>query len=313
MVLYDHADNPIPVGAITGYFQAEDGATLRFARWAPQVKVPLGTICLLQGRAEFIEKYFETVRDLLIRGFAVATFDWRGQGGSARIDNVPNHGHVEDFADYGADLDAFVSQILLPTCPAPYYGVAHSTGGAVLLHNAPTLRTKFRRLVLFAPLLGFGEHGFPNAVIDPLSRVLVTLGLGLRPVPGAKRHILYVRPFPENRLTSDERRYERIRNLVRSKPDLMIGAPTIGWVRAATRAMRDLEDPDFVERIRIPLLVIAAGHDRVVSNAATERFARTIKAGHLVTVPGAEHELLQEADVYREQALAAFDAFVPGS
>jgi lysophospholipase len=38
-----------------------------------------------------------------------------------------------------------------------------------------------------------------------------------------------------------------------------------------------------------------------------------LKAGHVVTIPGARHELLQEADIYREQALAAFDAFIPGS
>ena len=41
-------------------------------------------VCIFQGRAEFIEKYFETVRDLRARGFAVATFDWRGQGLSDR-------------------------------------------------------------------------------------------------------------------------------------------------------------------------------------------------------------------------------------
>ena len=33
----------------------------------------------------------------------------------------------------------------------------------------------------------------------------------------------------------------------------------------------------------------------------------------MLTIDGARHEILQEADVYREQFLAAFDAFVPGS
>jgi lysophospholipase len=32
----------------------------------------------------------------------------------------------------------------------------------------------------------------------------------------------------------------------------------------------------------------------------------------MLTVDGARHELLQEADIFREQVLAAFDAFVPG-
>ena len=33
----------------------------------------------------------------------------------------------------------------------------------------------------------------------------------------------------------------------------------------------------------------------------------------MVTIDGARHEILQEADIYREQFWAAFDAFVPGS
>ena len=40
---------------------------------------------LLQGRAEFIEKYGETVGDLRARGFAVYALDWRGQGHSGRV------------------------------------------------------------------------------------------------------------------------------------------------------------------------------------------------------------------------------------
>ena len=30
-------------------------------------------------------------------------------------------------------------------------------------------------------------------------------------------------------------------------------------------------------------------------------------------IDGARHEILQEADIYREQLLAAFDAFIPGT
>ena len=37
------------------------------------------------------------------------------------------------------------------------------------------------------------------------------------------------------------------------------------------------------------------------------------ESASLLTIDGARHEILQEADIYREQLLAAFDAFVPGS
>ena len=60
-----------------------DGVSLRFARFAPPAG-RRGTVCIFPGRTEWIEKYFETVRDLRNRGFAVALLDWRGQGLSDR-------------------------------------------------------------------------------------------------------------------------------------------------------------------------------------------------------------------------------------
>ena len=94
---------------------------LRYARWRPTARRSQGTVCLFQGRARAIEKYFETIGDLRRRGFAVATFDWRGQGGSERRLRNPRKGHVDSFAEYDRDLDAFMQQVALPDCPPPHY------------------------------------------------------------------------------------------------------------------------------------------------------------------------------------------------
>src|SRR3979411_3385800 len=83
MTLVSIPANPVPEDVVTGTLKTPDGVSLRFARWAPPPGRK-GTVCLFQGRSEFIEKYFETVRDLRARGFAVATIDWRGQGMSER-------------------------------------------------------------------------------------------------------------------------------------------------------------------------------------------------------------------------------------
>src|ERR1700682_5019862 len=88
--------NPVPEYVVTGTLKTPDGVSLRFARWAPPPGRK-GTVCLFQGRAEFIEKYFETVRDLRARGFAVATLDWRGQGLSERALPHPFKGLVGEF------------------------------------------------------------------------------------------------------------------------------------------------------------------------------------------------------------------------
>src|SRR5262249_36928387 len=99
MTLISIAANPIPEGAVSGLIMAPDGVTLRFARWAPPPKRK-GTLCVLHGRSEFIEKYFEVIADAHARGFAVATMDWRGQGLSQRNLRDPRKGHVRKFSEY---------------------------------------------------------------------------------------------------------------------------------------------------------------------------------------------------------------------
>ena len=66
---------------------------MRFARFEPPAGRK-GTLCVFPGRAEFIEKYFEVVRDARARGFAVAILDWRGQGLSERALANARKGHV---------------------------------------------------------------------------------------------------------------------------------------------------------------------------------------------------------------------------
>jgi lysophospholipase len=91
------------------------------------------------------------------------------------------------------------------------------------------------------------------------------------------------------------------------------GGPTVRWVNAAAIAIERVTRADFMTANRIPTLIVAAGADEVVSTKAVEWYARHLRLGSLVTIDGARHEILQEADLYREQLFAAFDAFVPGT
>src|SRR6266849_1992800 len=119
--------NPVPENVVTGTLKTPDGVGLRFARWAPPAGRK-GTVCIMQGRGESIEKYFETVRDLRARGFAVAALDWRGQGLSDRALRDRHKGHIGDFSEYDADLATFMREIVLPDCPPPLFALGHSMG-----------------------------------------------------------------------------------------------------------------------------------------------------------------------------------------
>jgi lysophospholipase len=303
--------NPVPDGAVSGILKTRDGVSLRYARWPPPPGRK-GTVCLFQGRAEFIEKYFETVRDLRARGFAVATLDWRGQGLSDRALRNPRKGYVRSFSQYQIDLEAFVNEVVLPDCPPPVFALAHSMGATVLLRAAHGGQRWFDRMVLLAPMIALPGLRRTRASRS-LVRSLRLLGLGSLYVPGGDATVMQQRPFFGNVLTSDPVRYARNVAVLEAEPKLAIGWPTVAWADAAFRVMRQMVEPAFPAGIRQPLLIIAAGQDAIVSTAAIDDFSVRLRAGSHLIVPGARHELLMEADRFRGQALAAFDAFVPGT
>ncbi|TPI31731.1 alpha/beta hydrolase [Mesorhizobium sp. B3-2-1] len=304
--------NPRPENATGGFFTTRDGKKIRYGLFAAVARPIRGTVVLLGGRNECIEKYFETIRDLAARGFGVATFDWRGQGDSDRLIRDRQRGYVRSFRDYTADLEQFFEEIVLPDCRGPYYILAHSAGAVITLLAAPSMVNRVRRMVLIAPFLTLPDLPVSIGTVRRVCSIFCALGLGrLYAAWGPRpRHTL---PFEVNKVTSDPQRYRRNTRIYEEYPQLALGGPTVRWLQAAAKASEAISDPDFMARIQVPLLIIAAGADQVVSTKAVEKYARNLRLGSLLMIDGAKHEILQEVDLYREQFLAAFDAFVPGS
>jgi lysophospholipase len=303
--------NPVPEDVVVRSITTPDGVVLRFARWSPPPGRK-GTVCLFQGRAEFIEKYFETVRDLRARGFAVATLDWRGQGLSQRTLRNSRKGYVRSFDEYGIDLDTFINEVVLPDCPPPHFALAHSMGATILLRAAYNGNRTFDRTVLLAPMIALPGMRRTRAT-RVLVRAMRLAGLGMSYVPGGDSTVMMQRPFIGNLLTSDPVRYARNVAVLEAKPELATGWPTVAWADAAFRAMNEFASPSYALKVRQPILIVAAGQDQIVSTPAIDDFSVRLRAGSHLIVPGARHELLMEQDRFRGQALAAFDAFVPGT
>ncbi len=303
--------NPVPDDAVAGNIKTRDGVNLRYARFAPPPGRK-GTVVVLQGRAEFIEKYFETARDLRARGFAVATFDWRGQGLSDRRLSDRNKGYVRDFSQYATDLDTVMEQVVLPDCPPPIYALAHSMGAAVAIRACHAGRRWFDRVVLSAPMIALAPGRLTN-IAGPLARLLRYLGRGGAYVPTGGSEISGSENFLGNVVTSDPVRYARNAAVLEEEPALGLGAPTIAWTDAALKQMKQFRSAGYAGQIRQPMLLVAAGRDEVVSTPAIEEFGLHLLAGRHLILAGSRHEILQEQDQYRSQFWAAFDAFVPGT
>lgn len=314
-LLFETTANPVPDGILSGVF-SYDGATadklLRYAILKPKTRPLRGTVIVLQGRNEFIEKYYETMVDLSKRGFTAATFDWQGQGGSHRLLRNRLRGYVRRFDDYTHDLDYFLRKIVLPDCHPPFYILGHSSGALVALASMEKLSSRITRMVLCAPFMGLAQQRLGDNTVRRIASGLRWFGLGR--VYSSGRRNLFLRPFSGNPLTSDPDRFTRNMEIPQIHPDLALGGATIRWLWGALDASYTINKREYQESTFIvPTLIIAAGGDRVVSTTRLERFASSTRNISLVTIDGAQHELLQEADIYRKQLWAAFDAFIPGS
>ncbi len=309
--LFGTLRNPIPEDAEPGWLFTGDGVQLRYARFGAKSLPVQGTVCIFPGRGEFIEKYFETVEDLRQRNFSVAVLEWRGQGLSDRPLRKRAKGHVNHFSAYEDDLVSFMDKIVLPDCPPPYYAIAHSMGGNIVL-RALARRTWFSRVVTTSPMVRLMPRAVPWTLVRGLIEFASLIGLQSFFVPGGTSRPMELSSFASNLLTSDPERLERNAEILRKEASLGLGSPTVGWLAAAFQAMAELRRMQFPRPLKAPVLMLAAGRDKIVSAKAIHILGLDMPTAREVTIDGARHEILQERDELREQFWAAFDAFVPG-
>jgi len=299
---------PAPPGAVVEWLTLADGVKLRTARWILPASETHGTVLLIQGRTEFIEKYFEVVGELLARGLSVITFDWRGQGLSTRALPEPLKGHIADFSDFDADLCA-VMKIVREHGTKPYHALAHSMGGNILLRYLHDNPHEFERAVLTAPMLAVKTAPYPEWVARSLAVCSAATGARNAFVFGGAVQSPFKLTFETNGVTSDVRRFERFMACIKAEPKLALGAPTFGWLEAAFRSMHLVASEEFAQAIETPVLLIGAAHDQIVVPGADLTLIKRIKRGMYVMLK-AEHEIMMETDEIRRAFWACFDPFV---
>src|SRR5262249_3720987 len=152
-------------------------------------------------------------------GFAVATFDWRGQGLSERALSDPHKGYVRSFSDYITDLEAVMEQVVLPDCPPPIFALGHSMGAAVAIRACPDGRRWSERTVLSAPMIALPQGGLTR-VAGPLARFMRLLGIGGAYVPTGESSSTGTEGFLGNVFTSDPVRYARNGAVLEQEPAL---------------------------------------------------------------------------------------------
>ena len=291
-----------------------DGLRLRYASAVGGSDAP--ALVIASGRTEAFIKYQEIVRDFAVLGYAVYIYDHRGQGLSGRLLDDPQVGHVTDFRHYVDDLAQFVEEIVIAAGHARVLLLGHSMGGttvaAYLTGMAGAVPDAVAGAALSAPMFGIrGDNRLTRAFL----KVLRVARRSARPPPfmnyrydeAAARKVAddepCTRSVPRKRYIADQ---------FAALPEARLGAPSAHWIDQAFAVCRALQAR--AAAVKVPLLVVSAGADPVVDNAAQHTFCNLANANRdplcrLVTVAGGLHELLMEADPYRDEALRHITAF----
>jgi len=257
-----------------GFLNSADHLRLYWQRYTPPA--PKATVAVLHGGGDHSGRYPALTSALVRAGFQVALLDFRGHGQSDG-----RRWHIDAFSDYLADLDAFVAKLSQDGVAGDrLFVVAHSQGALV---------------AALWGLSGRGKHVSGFVLSSPYLR------LALKPpaakVLGAKLMGRVIPWLPVSTgldiesLTSDpelQRWTER---------DPLYGrATTPRWFDESSRAQ--VEVMRRAGEWAAPLLVVAAGADRIADVETTRRFFEAATAGdkRLVVYEGFRHELFNEIE-----------------
>lgn len=289
----------VPPGGRAFWLRTADGVRLRAAHWARDGGAR-GTVLILPGRTECIEKYGPTVADMAAGGYDVVVLDNRGQGLADRPLADRMVGHIRDFADYQRDLAALLP--ILDTLPKPLFLLGHSMGGAIgfraLAQGLPVLRAAF-----LAPMWGIRFSPGLGVIAVALARVSGVLGRGTTyaPTTGPVPYVMAA-PFADNTLTGHEPTWDWMRAQLAAHPALQLGGPSMDWLAAAVAETRWIARQPPPQVATLTLLGTA---ERIVETRAVEARMRGWPGGRLVLLPGAQHETLMETPAIRAEAIGA--------
>ncbi|WP_331012517.1 alpha/beta hydrolase [Sphingomonas sp.] len=280
---------------------ARDGGRLRAFAWRQRDGTAVrGQLLFQTGRADFAEKYLETLAHWHARGWNVAGFDWRGQGGSQQP-----AGEIPDLATMLSDLRDFV-RAWRGQGSGPHVAIGHSMGGHLLLRMMVEDSGAIDAAVLVAPMLALNSRPLPSWIASRIARLACAIGQGHRAVwntgAGAAGR--------QARLTGDADRYSDELYWMARNPGFAVQPPRWDWLAEAYAANARLARRGVLERIAVPILLIGATQDRLVDADAIRSAAARLPQAEIMMRADAAHELLREVDPVRNAVLARIDGFL---
>ena len=252
---------------------ATDGEELVGTTWRPSDK-PVGTLFVIHGLSDHIQRYDDVARFLVGRGYCVVGYDQRGHGRSSGI-----RGHAPSFGCLLRDvLEIWSDRMSLEAGPHFLYG--HSLGGCEALNVALRplhLSPAIDGVIASSPLL------LPARPIPWWKELAARIANHIYP------QLAFSTGIDPLELTHDYQVAERLRR-------------DPYWHRSVT-ARLGLEmfaagewALAHAHELKIPTLLMHGDEDTLTSLEACRQFARRCEVCRFVEFTGMRHELHHESD-----------------
>jgi alpha-beta hydrolase superfamily lysophospholipase len=256
-----------------GYLEGVGGLRLYYRAWEqPRARA---AIMIIHGLGEHGGRYEPIAQRFSTYGYSTYALDLRGHGLSEG-----RRGHVQRFEYFLQDVDRFRREMQgLVDVGCPLFLLGHSMGGLIALRYLEEFEAPLKGGIIVSPWLAtaMAAPRWKITIANALNKVLpaIPFNSGLNP-KYISRDPTVVQAYEDDGLVH-----------ARITPRLFTEA-SIAMGLALQRS----------DRIRVPLLLMLAGGDRIVDTSRSEAFARSLSARSVTlrVYPGFYHEVLNEPD-----------------
>jgi alpha-beta hydrolase superfamily lysophospholipase len=258
---------------VEGQVSAVGGLSLFYRGW--EADDPMAVLLVVHGLAEHSGRYVEFGRELASCRINSYALDLRGHGLSDG-----RRGHADRFELLLQDVDRFRREVEGCTeGELPLFVLGHSMGGLITARYIEEYESRFRGAIITSPWLATAlpVPRWKVLAASFLNRVLPALPINA----GIDERFLSHDPIVVARYRDDP---------------LVHGKITPRMFAEVGKAMGLVMQRS--ERIRIPLLLLLAGDDRLVDTRKSEAFARSLTASDVTirVLPDYYHEVLNDFD-----------------
>lgn len=297
-----------PAGWKWGNFRNSRNGTLRYGFL--RAANPIATVVFIEGLSEYAEKTFELSRHFNKKSCDFWIFDRHGQGRSERFLKNREAQHSQGFNHDVDDIVQLVKDVIKPDKPVILLG--NSVGGMIALMAAHDHPDTFNAVITVAPLFGLASPLFKI-----LERVIgkIPLPKSINEIPSRNDGNWISRNDPAAQNKTEAYSSDPIRNKIhdfwlQNDPELRVGPPTIGWGKQAATAYMMLRKPEYLKKIKQPVLIFTAGKDKIVENKPVFSSIKHIHNVRHIHFKDGKHDLLMESDDIRDPLLIKSMEFI---